>query len=209
MMLIHVQTCVLGVNLKSYSPFRDVSFNELTSFPTEGLNGLNQLKLVGNFKLKEALAAKDFVNLRCVFLFCGSFGRPSDYRVSWVFFFFFFFCCGSQIFNLNPPKFGKKIEHYSIVVENMNCSLWCCQRDNIALHQNGFRYKGIYHLQQDSRSHLWAYRKLIQCEILHRDRVRAETSLDIVERGLGNIIVGEENKYFHYTYMRMWIHLMG
>uniref|UniRef100_A0A452GBK2 Leucine-rich repeat-containing G-protein coupled receptor 4 n=1 Tax=Capra hircus TaxID=9925 RepID=A0A452GBK2_CAPHI len=60
----------------------DVSFNELTSFPTEGLNGLNQLKLVGNFKLKEALAAKDFVNLRCVFLFCESFGRPSDYRVS-------------------------------------------------------------------------------------------------------------------------------
>ncbi|KAJ8796033.1 hypothetical protein J1605_002795 [Eschrichtius robustus] len=42
----------------------DISFNELTSFPTEGLNGLNQLKLVGNFKLKEALAAKDFVNLR-------------------------------------------------------------------------------------------------------------------------------------------------
>ncbi|KAG8510761.1 Leucine-rich repeat-containing G-protein coupled receptor 4 [Galemys pyrenaicus] len=42
----------------------DVSFNELTSFPTEGLSGLNQLKLVGNFKLKEALAAKDFVNLR-------------------------------------------------------------------------------------------------------------------------------------------------
>ena len=89
-MLIHVQTCVLGVNLKSYSHFRDVSFNELTSFPTEGLNGLNQLKLVGNFKLKEALAAKDFVNLRCVFLFCESFGRPSDYRVSCVFFFFFF-----------------------------------------------------------------------------------------------------------------------
>ena len=109
MILIHVQTCVLGVNLKSYSHFRDVSFNELTSFPTEGLNGLNQLKLVGNFKLKEALAAKDFVNLRCVFLiflFSESFGRPSDYRVSW--FFFFFFCCGSQIFNLNPHKFGKK-----------------------------------------------------------------------------------------------------
>ena len=92
MILIHVQTCVLGVNLKSYSHFRDVSFNELTSFPTEGLNGLNQLKLVGNFKLKEALAAKDFVNLRCVFLiflFSESFGRPSDYRVSWFFFFFF------------------------------------------------------------------------------------------------------------------------
>lgn len=48
--------------------FRDVSFNELTSFPTEGLNGLNQLKLVGNFKLKGALAARDFANLRCVCL---------------------------------------------------------------------------------------------------------------------------------------------
>ncbi|KAK2496765.1 hypothetical protein MC885_006831 [Smutsia gigantea] len=46
----------------------DISFNELTSFPTEGLNGLNQLKFVGNFKLKEALAAKDFVNLSfCLF----------------------------------------------------------------------------------------------------------------------------------------------
>lgn len=92
MMLIHVQTCVIGVNLKSYSHFRDVSFNELTSFPTEGLNGLNQLKLVGNFKLKEALAAKDFVNLRCVFLiflFSGRIGRPSDYRVSCFVLFFF------------------------------------------------------------------------------------------------------------------------
>ncbi|KAB1272316.1 Leucine-rich repeat-containing G-protein coupled receptor 4 [Camelus dromedarius] len=49
----------------------DVSFNELTSFPTEGLNGLNQLKLVGNFKLKEALAAKDFVNLRFCNFFLG------------------------------------------------------------------------------------------------------------------------------------------
>ena len=68
-MLTHVQICVLGVNLKSYSHFRYISFNELTSFPTEGLNGLNQLKLVGNFKLKEALAAKDFVNLRCVFAY--------------------------------------------------------------------------------------------------------------------------------------------
>ena len=48
------------------SHFRDVSFNELTSFPTEGLNGLNQLKLVGNFQLKDALAARDFANLRCV-----------------------------------------------------------------------------------------------------------------------------------------------
>ncbi|CAK6449295.1 unnamed protein product [Pipistrellus nathusii] len=61
----------------------DVSFNELTSFPTEGLNGLNQLKLVGNFQLKEALAAKDFVNLRslsvpyayqcCAFWGCDSY----------------------------------------------------------------------------------------------------------------------------------------
>lgn len=61
--------CILGVNSKSHSCFRDVSFNELTSFPTEGLSGLNQLKLVGNFQLKEALAAKDFVNLRCVFAY--------------------------------------------------------------------------------------------------------------------------------------------
>uniref|UniRef100_A0A8C8ZU15 Leucine-rich repeat-containing G-protein coupled receptor 4 n=1 Tax=Prolemur simus TaxID=1328070 RepID=A0A8C8ZU15_PROSS len=63
----------------------DVSFNELTSFPTEGLNGLNQLKLVGNFKLKEALAAKDFVNLRslsvpyayqcCAFWGCESYAN--------------------------------------------------------------------------------------------------------------------------------------
>ncbi|XP_016061607.1 PREDICTED: leucine-rich repeat-containing G-protein coupled receptor 4, partial [Miniopterus natalensis] len=61
----------------------DVSFNELTSFPTEGLSGLNQLKLVGNFQLKEALAAKDFVNLRslsvpyayqcCAFWGCDSY----------------------------------------------------------------------------------------------------------------------------------------
>ncbi|XP_013358418.1 PREDICTED: leucine-rich repeat-containing G-protein coupled receptor 4, partial [Chinchilla lanigera] len=42
----------------------DVSFNALTSFPTEGLSGLNQLKLVGNFELKGALAPKDFTNLR-------------------------------------------------------------------------------------------------------------------------------------------------
>lgn len=61
--------CILGVNLKSHLHFRDISFNELTSFPTEGLNGLNQLKLVGNFQLKEALSAKDFVNLRCVFAY--------------------------------------------------------------------------------------------------------------------------------------------
>lgn len=72
-MLTHLQVFLcdlhLGVNLISHSHFRDVSFNELTSFPTEGLNGLNQLKLVGNFQLKEALAAKDFVNLRCVFAY--------------------------------------------------------------------------------------------------------------------------------------------
>ncbi|XP_029813595.1 leucine-rich repeat-containing G-protein coupled receptor 4 [Suricata suricatta] len=65
----------------------DVSFNELTSFPTEGLNGLNQLKLVGNFKLKEALAAKDFVNLRslsvpyayqcCAFWGCESYAHSN------------------------------------------------------------------------------------------------------------------------------------
>uniref|UniRef100_A0A2K6GW85 Leucine-rich repeat-containing G-protein coupled receptor 4 n=1 Tax=Propithecus coquereli TaxID=379532 RepID=A0A2K6GW85_PROCO len=63
----------------------DVSFNELTSFPSEGLNGLNQLKLVGNFKLKEALTAKDFVNLRslsvpyayqcCAFWGCESYAN--------------------------------------------------------------------------------------------------------------------------------------
>uniref|UniRef100_A0A8C9C090 Leucine-rich repeat-containing G-protein coupled receptor 4 n=1 Tax=Phocoena sinus TaxID=42100 RepID=A0A8C9C090_PHOSS len=62
-------------------------FNELTSFPTEGLNVLNQLKLVGNFKLKEALAAKDFVNLRslsvpyayqcCAFWGCDSYAHSS------------------------------------------------------------------------------------------------------------------------------------
>ena len=121
---------------------------------------------------------------------------------------FFFFFLWFPDFQPQSSQIWKKIEHYSIVVENMNCSLWCCRRDNIALHQNGFMYNRIYHLQQDSRNHLWAYRKLIQCEILHRDRVRAGTSLDIVERGLGNIIMGEENKYFHYTYMRMWIHLM-
>ncbi|XP_048216093.1 leucine-rich repeat-containing G-protein coupled receptor 4 [Perognathus longimembris pacificus] len=63
----------------------DVSFNELTSFPTEGLSGLNQLKLVGNFKLKDALAAKDFANLRslsvpyayqcCAFWGCDSYAH--------------------------------------------------------------------------------------------------------------------------------------
>uniref|UniRef100_A0ABI7XX51 Leucine-rich repeat-containing G-protein coupled receptor 4 n=1 Tax=Felis catus TaxID=9685 RepID=A0ABI7XX51_FELCA len=65
----------------------DVSFNELTSFPTEGLHGLNQLKLVGNFKLQEALAAKDFVNLRslsvpyayqcCAFWGCDSYAHSN------------------------------------------------------------------------------------------------------------------------------------
>lgn len=44
--------------------FRDLSFNALTSFPTEGLSGLNQLKLVGNTELREALTAKDFMKLR-------------------------------------------------------------------------------------------------------------------------------------------------
>ncbi|XP_061466572.1 leucine-rich repeat-containing G-protein coupled receptor 4 isoform X1 [Rhineura floridana] len=42
----------------------DLSFNALTSFPTGGLAGLNQLKLVGNTELKEAFVAKDFVKLR-------------------------------------------------------------------------------------------------------------------------------------------------
>ncbi|KAM7164485.1 leucine-rich repeat-containing G-protein coupled receptor 4 isoform 2-T2 [Macrochelys suwanniensis] len=61
----------------------DLSFNKLTSFPTEGLNGLNQLKLAGNSELKEALAAKDFVKLRslsvpyayqcCAFWGCDSY----------------------------------------------------------------------------------------------------------------------------------------
>ncbi|PKU35887.1 leucine-rich repeat-containing g-protein coupled receptor 4 [Limosa lapponica baueri] len=44
----------------------DLSFNELTSVPTEGLSGLNQLKLAGNSELKEALAAKNFAKLRYV-----------------------------------------------------------------------------------------------------------------------------------------------
>uniref|UniRef100_A0A8C8VQR1 Leucine-rich repeat-containing G-protein coupled receptor 4 n=1 Tax=Pelusios castaneus TaxID=367368 RepID=A0A8C8VQR1_9SAUR len=61
----------------------DFSFNELISFPTEGLSGLNQLKLAGNSELKEALSAKDFVKLRslsvpyayqcCAFLSCDSY----------------------------------------------------------------------------------------------------------------------------------------
>uniref|UniRef100_A0A7M4FVE3 Leucine-rich repeat-containing G-protein coupled receptor 4 n=1 Tax=Crocodylus porosus TaxID=8502 RepID=A0A7M4FVE3_CROPO len=61
----------------------DLSFNELISIPTEGLNGLNQLKLAGNFELKEALAAKDFAKLRslsvpyayqcCAFWGCDSY----------------------------------------------------------------------------------------------------------------------------------------
>ncbi|XP_006883835.1 PREDICTED: leucine-rich repeat-containing G-protein coupled receptor 4 [Elephantulus edwardii] len=65
----------------------DISFNEVTSFPTEGLSGLNQLKLSGNFKLKEALAAKDFVNLRslsvpyayqcCAFWGCDSYANSN------------------------------------------------------------------------------------------------------------------------------------
>nr|XP_013002706.1 LOW QUALITY PROTEIN: leucine-rich repeat-containing G-protein coupled receptor 4 [Cavia porcellus] len=61
----------------------DLSFNALTSFPTEGLSGLNQLKLVGNVEMKGALAPKDFVNLRslsvpyayqcCAFWGCDSY----------------------------------------------------------------------------------------------------------------------------------------
>uniref|UniRef100_A0A8C5QAL9 Leucine-rich repeat-containing G-protein coupled receptor 4 n=1 Tax=Leptobrachium leishanense TaxID=445787 RepID=A0A8C5QAL9_9ANUR len=46
--------------------FLDLSFNDLTSFPTEGLHGLNQLKLVGNPNLKDSLAAKDLLKLRSV-----------------------------------------------------------------------------------------------------------------------------------------------
>uniref|UniRef100_A0A8D0GJX5 Leucine-rich repeat-containing G-protein coupled receptor 4 n=1 Tax=Sphenodon punctatus TaxID=8508 RepID=A0A8D0GJX5_SPHPU len=61
----------------------DLSFNELTSFPADGLSGLNQLKLAGNLELKEALVAKDFVKLRslsvpyayqcCAFWGCDSY----------------------------------------------------------------------------------------------------------------------------------------
>ncbi|KAJ7399737.1 leucine rich repeat containing G protein-coupled receptor 4 [Pitangus sulphuratus] len=61
----------------------DLSFNELTSIPTEGLSGLNQLKLTGNSELKEALAAKNFAKLRslsvpyayqcCAFWGCDSY----------------------------------------------------------------------------------------------------------------------------------------
>uniref|UniRef100_A0A8C0L1S3 Leucine-rich repeat-containing G-protein coupled receptor 4 n=1 Tax=Canis lupus dingo TaxID=286419 RepID=A0A8C0L1S3_CANLU len=85
--LEEICSCILGVNVSSHSHFRDISFNELTSFPTEGLSGLNQLKLVGNLKLKEALAAKDFVNLRslsvpyayqcCAFWGCDSYAHSN------------------------------------------------------------------------------------------------------------------------------------
>ncbi|XP_065539441.1 leucine-rich repeat-containing G-protein coupled receptor 4 isoform X2 [Lathamus discolor] len=61
----------------------DLSFNELSSVPTEGLSGLNQLKLAGNSELKEALAAKSFAKLRslsvpyayqcCAFWGCDSY----------------------------------------------------------------------------------------------------------------------------------------
>ncbi|XP_005995128.1 leucine-rich repeat-containing G-protein coupled receptor 4 isoform X3 [Latimeria chalumnae] len=61
----------------------DLSFNELDSFPTSGLRGLSQLKLAGNSKLKELLAAKDLLKLRslsvpyayqcCAFGGCNSF----------------------------------------------------------------------------------------------------------------------------------------
>ncbi|NWI17281.1 LGR4 protein, partial [Crypturellus soui] len=65
----------------------DLSFNELTSVPTEGLSGLNQLKLAGNLELKEALAAKNFAKLRslsvpyayqcCVFWACDSYANSN------------------------------------------------------------------------------------------------------------------------------------
>ncbi|KAM8807814.1 leucine-rich repeat-containing G-protein coupled receptor 4 [Eudromia elegans] len=65
----------------------DLSFNELASVPTEGLSGLNQLKLAGNLELKEALAAKSFAKLRslsvpyayqcCAFWACDSYSNPS------------------------------------------------------------------------------------------------------------------------------------
>nr|XP_060621984.1 leucine-rich repeat-containing G-protein coupled receptor 4 isoform X2 [Anolis sagrei ordinatus] len=61
----------------------DLSFNALTSFPTGSLSGLNQLKLVGNTELKDALSAKDFMKLRslsvpyayqcCAFWSCDSY----------------------------------------------------------------------------------------------------------------------------------------
>ncbi|XP_060621977.2 leucine-rich repeat-containing G-protein coupled receptor 4 isoform X1 [Anolis sagrei] len=61
----------------------DLSFNALTSFPTGSLSGLNQLKLVGNTELKDALSAKDFMKLRslsvpyayqcCAFWSCESY----------------------------------------------------------------------------------------------------------------------------------------
>uniref|UniRef100_A0ABM5F984 Leucine-rich repeat-containing G-protein coupled receptor 4 n=1 Tax=Pogona vitticeps TaxID=103695 RepID=A0ABM5F984_9SAUR len=61
----------------------DLSFNALTSFPTGGLSRLNQLKLVGNTELKDALSEKDFVKLRslsvpyayqcCAFWGCNSY----------------------------------------------------------------------------------------------------------------------------------------
>ncbi|KAH0620842.1 hypothetical protein JD844_021661 [Phrynosoma platyrhinos] len=61
----------------------DLSFNSLTSFPTGGLTRLNQLKLVGNTELKDALSAKDFMKLRslsvpyayqcCAFWACDSY----------------------------------------------------------------------------------------------------------------------------------------
>lgn len=44
----------------------DLSFNQLTSFPTGGLNGLNQLKLIGNPDLRQSLTAKNLLKLRSV-----------------------------------------------------------------------------------------------------------------------------------------------
>ncbi|NP_001089881.1 leucine-rich repeat containing G protein-coupled receptor 4 S homeolog precursor [Xenopus laevis] len=61
----------------------DLSFNDLSTFPTEGMHGLNQLKLTGNPEFKETLAAKDLVKLSslsvpyayqcCAFSACNSY----------------------------------------------------------------------------------------------------------------------------------------
>uniref|UniRef100_A0A4W3K5G5 Leucine-rich repeat-containing G-protein coupled receptor 4 n=1 Tax=Callorhinchus milii TaxID=7868 RepID=A0A4W3K5G5_CALMI len=62
--------------------FRDISSNQLTYFPTSGLEGLNQLKLTGNPEMKELLVAEDLRKLRtlmvpyayqcCAFSACDS-----------------------------------------------------------------------------------------------------------------------------------------
>ncbi|XP_029438606.1 leucine-rich repeat-containing G-protein coupled receptor 4 isoform X2 [Rhinatrema bivittatum] len=46
----------------------DLSFNVLTSFPAEGLRGLNHLKLAGNTELSTPLMARDLPKLRSVSL---------------------------------------------------------------------------------------------------------------------------------------------